>query len=217
MLAARERPIDLSVSLVATVAPLRSAVADALRGEQRAFDLHEVDMVGIADTGVPHSGLNACCNLVHLRQSAEVLEWKRWSVGAPDRQRRALPAVAVLPLEHDPMRRHTAFGSARHHKTELGGFLVRQELLEQLAQTQSCKAPAEIVHQPVAFGLCRTQRPRPSGRSGPRRSPPRCRNVVRSARGNAMHLRDRHVRSPAPSVAGLGEVRVRSWGAGMSG
>jgi hypothetical protein len=54
----------LSVSLVATVAPLR--LADALRGEQRAFDLHKMDIVGIGDTGVLHGGFNARCNLVHL-------------------------------------------------------------------------------------------------------------------------------------------------------
>ncbi len=165
-----------------------------------------MDMVGIGDTGVLHGGFNARCNLVHLPQSAEVLEWKRWGVGAPDRQRRALPAVVVLPLEHDPMRRHAAFGSARHHKTELGGFLVRQESLEQLAQTQSSKAPAEIVHQPVAFGLC--QHSDHALRVDPARGNRRldAGDVVRSARGNAMHPRDRHVRSQAPSVAGLGEV-----------
>jgi hypothetical protein len=135
-----------------------------------------------------------------------VLEWKRWGVGAPNRQRRALPAVAILPLEHDPMRRHAAFGSARHHKTELGSFLVRQESLEQLAQTQSGKASAEIVHQPVAFGLCQhsDHAPRVDPARGNRRFD--AGDVVRSARGNAMHPRDRHVRVPVASVAGLDKV-----------
>src|SRR5260370_15241826 len=74
-------------------------------------------------------------------------------MGAADRERRALPAVPFHALEHDPMRRHGAFGTARHHETDLGGLLARQETLEQQAHEQIRKAAAEIIDQAVAFGL----------------------------------------------------------------
>ena len=88
-LAARESPIDFSVSRVATVAPRALRFADALRGQQRTFDLDEMHVGGIVDAGVGQRRAHRGRDHVDLRHPAEMLGRQRRRVRPSDRQRRA--------------------------------------------------------------------------------------------------------------------------------
>jgi hypothetical protein len=52
-------------------------LADAPRREQRAFDLHEMDIARMRDTGILHRGSHASRNLIDLGAATEMLEGKR--------------------------------------------------------------------------------------------------------------------------------------------
>ncbi len=72
----------------------------------------------------------------------------------PNGEGRPSRAGACLrALEHDPMRRHSAFGAAGHHDANLLGAFRRQMIAEQQAEGQAGIPAAEIIDQPIAFGL----------------------------------------------------------------
>ena len=145
--------MDFNVSLVATLAPRASASAVRAHCQQRTFDLDEMNGTRIADTGVSHRSTHAGRHRFDLCQPAEALRRKRIGVGPTDRQRRARRASVFGAFEHRPMRRHAAFGAARHDQADLVGHRFRQMALEQQAQCQAGIAPREIVHQPISLGL----------------------------------------------------------------
>jgi hypothetical protein len=54
-----------------------ACLADALRREQRAFYLHEMDIARMHNAGILHCGSHAGRNLIDLRPAPEMLEGKR--------------------------------------------------------------------------------------------------------------------------------------------
>ncbi len=168
------------------------------------------------NAGIRHGGAHAGCNRIDLRAPTQMLEGERRGMGAADRKRRALPGVPVHALEDNPMRRHGAFGAARHHQADFGGLIVRHESPEQQGELQVRKAAAEIVDQAVAFGLAEHGNHAagidPAG--GNRRLDPR--NVVGRRGGDAVDLCDRHAGPPSPLSSRCGEACARSWAGGTN-
>ena len=115
--------MDLSVSLVATRRATRLGFADALHGQQRTLDLHEMHVGQIGDAGVGHRRMHRGRDHLDLRHPAEMFGRQRRRVRPADRERRAFPPLAFGALEHGPVRRHAAFGAAGHHQTDPGGLL----------------------------------------------------------------------------------------------
>ena len=107
------------------------SVSDPLGNEQWAFYLDEVDVGRIIDTGIRHGSAHAGRHLINLLQSAEMLEWERRRVGTADGKRRLRSLLAVAALEHQPMRRHGALGTARHHEANLRRLPRGKMTLEQ--------------------------------------------------------------------------------------
>ena len=103
-------------------------VGDALRGEQRALDLHEVHVGRIGDLRVGHRGAHAVRDDVDLREAAELLGPERRRMRAADGERGPLPA-SLGALEHGPVRRHRALGAAGHHEADV--LRARAEVLLQ--------------------------------------------------------------------------------------
>ena len=124
-LAARERPIDLSVSRVADGLPARFRFGDALRREQRALDLHEMNVGGIGDLRVRHRGAtpaatNSTCAI-------------RPSCSGRMTGVCARPIASAGPEPDSSRRSNTvqcgaiaALGAAGHHEADVPGS-VRQD------------------------------------------------------------------------------------------
>ena len=114
-------PSTSACPAVATAAPRAFGLADPLRGQQRAFDLHEMHVGRIVDAGVvpwPRAPPRRPC--VDLRQAAEMLGRRAPRCGrgrsrAPG-LRRPRPRARS---NTSPMRRHAALGAARHHQADL--------------------------------------------------------------------------------------------------
>ncbi len=85
-LAARDRPIDLSVSRVATAAPRLSASATRWAVSSGHFTCTKCTSAGSAIAGVGHGRAHPGGDLIDLRQPAEMLERQRRRVGAADRE-----------------------------------------------------------------------------------------------------------------------------------
>ena len=124
-----------------------------LRGEQRAFDLHEMHVGRIVDLRVLHGGGDAFGDGLDLSRASEMLGRQRRSVCAADRERGRCTAVALDPLENRPMRRHAAFGAARHHEANLIRLILRDMAREELAERERRVTAGEIVDAAIAFGL----------------------------------------------------------------
>ncbi len=112
----------------------------------------------VHDAGIPHGGAHARRRLVDLLKAAEMLERQGWRMCTADGERRACPPAtcargSLRAFEHDPMRRHAAFGAARHHEADLRDLLIRQEALEKQLQRQRGVAAAEVVDETVALGF----------------------------------------------------------------
>lgn len=107
----------------------------------------------IGNAGIGHGAAHAGGHLFDLTPAAQLLERQRRRMRPPDRERGRSPTLALPALEHDPVRRHAAFGAARHDKTNGVRGLGRQMTAEQQIQMRGGKAAAEVVDQPIAFGL----------------------------------------------------------------
>ena len=106
--------MDFKVSRVAVGNAPRVSRGDAIGGQQRTLDLHEVDFVGRFDARVVDRGAYAGRDRVDLREAAEMLVGQRRRARAPDRQRaRRLGLVGVARLEHQEMRRQRALRAPR--------------------------------------------------------------------------------------------------------
>ena len=173
-LAARDSPIDFSVSVVATTGAARLRLADALRGEQRALDLHEMHIGRIRDAGILPS---PPAPLGHHRDLATGRD-ARPATPPYARARSRAPALLRLPfasLEHRPVRRHRAFGAARHHEADLRGLLRRHEAREEMRQRHGGEATAEIIDAAIALGLAEHRDDAARIDLAALRSHPRCR------------------------------------------
>ena len=148
-LAARDSPIDLSVSVVAMTAPRAGGFADALRGQQRALELNEMHVGRVRNARIAHRGAHAIGHLVDLRQAAEMLGRQRRRVGAADGERRSLAGVARRALEHDPVRRHAAFGAARHHEADRRRIGLGKVALEQQFSVSVAKPRLKSLTRPL--------------------------------------------------------------------
>ena len=134
-----------------------------------------------------------------------MLERQRRRMGAADGQRGRSPPAPSRAFEHDPMRRHGAFGAAGHHEADLGRVSAGRWRRNSSVKRQRRIAAAEIVDQAVALGLAEHRddalRIDPAG--GDRRLD--AADVVGRSGGDAVDLGDRHGGSPFSSRA----VRLR--------
>ena len=189
-LAARDRPIDFSVSRVAVVcaAPLRRG--DALGGQQRAFDLHEMHVGRRGEAGVGDGPQHALGDAVDLREPAEVLRRERRRARAAQRERgRRAGASSVsrasstrkcglsAPSVPPDMTRQTCAGSAP----------ARASASDKRARRKPAR---EIVDAAIALGLAEDRRPPPAAEWRPKRTPPPARRR-RRARGRTGDARRR--------------------------
>ena len=153
MLAARDSPIDLSVSVVAVTAPRAGGFADALRGQQRALDLHEMHVGRVRNARIAHRGAHAIGHLVDLRQAAEMLGRQCRRVGAADGERRrspASPAARSNTIQCGAMPPSVPPDITKQIAGRVG---LGEVALEQQFQRQRREAAAEVVDEAVALGL----------------------------------------------------------------
>ncbi len=109
-------------------------------------------VIGAAYAGIRHGRAHRFGHLLRLRPAAHLLRLQRQCVRPPDGQRRSGRALAVHPLEHDPVRGHAALGSAGHDETDL--IRRRTEMgAQQQRQGLDSEAARKIVHAAIAFGL----------------------------------------------------------------
>ena len=178
---------------------------NALRRQQRAFDLHEMHVGRIADPRIAHRRTDAVRDQRDLADPPEVLVRQCRRVRAADGERgRARVAVRLVAAEHEEMRCKRAFRAARHDV----GDAIRRRLADRprqhVAQRADGEGAREIVDVAVALRLAedgddavRRQRTVAQRRLDRR-------NVVRRPRGEPAHegpppLHGR--RPPEPAVS----------------
>ena len=132
----------------------RIGLADTLQRQQRALDLNEMDVGCVGNAGILHRRAHALGDLLDFEHPAKLFERQRRRVSTADSQRGARAISALTAFQHHPMRRHAAFGAARHHQAYLVGRLHRQITAEQQRQMRGAETAAEVVDQAIALGLC---------------------------------------------------------------
>ena len=147
-LAARDRPMDLSVSWVARSVPAHGASRTLLRGEQRAFDLHEMHVGRDRDAAHLSSRRHAFADGIDLPRAAELLRRQRRRVGAADRERRRRPpspSTRSRPSNAAPCRPRCP----RHHKADLLDLLLRHVAREALPERHRRVTAVKSLTQPL--------------------------------------------------------------------
>jgi len=174
---------------------------DSLLGEQRALDLHEMNVGGRGDAGVLHGEANGSRRFLDLCSAADLFGPEGTRQADADRQsrggRRRHPLLAA---EHQEMRRQPAFGATRHHDRDPLldlGERAADPLGQQQLQREGGVTPGEVVDAAVALGLAHDGDDRrgidlaPVDRRGERRG------VVRAGGGEPQHASAAgHLRPP---------------------
>ena len=130
----------------------------ALRGEQRTFDLHEVNVGCLLNARIRHCGGNGFRRFFDLHAASQRFRQKLGGVCNTDREPllRACRFVRVVAREHGDMRREYALRAARHDKGYAPLDVGRSES-EPLPQTSGQRHgrvfAREVVDTAVAFGL----------------------------------------------------------------
>ncbi len=152
-LAARDRPMDLSVSCVAVFCPRAAAPCTFCA----------VSSGHLTCTKCTSAGSPICASFIAATTPlATASTWParpRCSGGKagvwarPTASAGVAPALAFKALEDRPMRRHAAFGAARHHEADLLGLFLRHVSHEELTERQRRVTAGEIVDAAVTLGL----------------------------------------------------------------
>ena len=130
--------------------------------QQRAFDLHEMHVLGIVDPGICHRHADGPRSLVDLYAAAEFFRHEITGVGDADAQALAGDGFVKTATfyrrtrEHRDVRAEYAFGTARHYKRDLLLDLMRRQIeirCERDAKRRHGIFAREIIHAAIALGF----------------------------------------------------------------